>query len=179
MSTQTTQDSLNTLSKPIHILAKKFLDSGHIIFGGYVRDMIAGDTPVDLNICYCNTGLERLLRDFSKNFEITITGQDYKYAANNKGGVFALKTKFKFPMTGEVVKVDLIGSISILPDYSVNHLKLSKDSVSSFGKFTIIDVFKHINNRELHGDPGAKGFRDGNIPEHRTEKMLAKGYKLI
>lgn len=157
------------MSEKIHAVAHTILSANFTIFGGYVRDMIAGDTPVDIDVL-CDTEDEHdriLLKLIKAGYSVVSNKEASEIDLTYAGSI----TVHKYLIDG--VKVDIVIGIPDL-DFVVNilNLRVNEIGVTRITRVNILQVIQNIKNR----DAGPCLTQWGT--DKRIQKMLNKGYKV-
>jgi hypothetical protein len=158
----------------IQKVASFILENRYTIFGGYVRDLLAGKKPNDIDVllsrpteAYCL--LDLLVKEYER---VTIVYNPVERRSNRyNADVLRLEV--------EGVCIDLVSPVNVAangvihrPDASVNRLKMTSDSISLMGfamNYTIQDIINQIVLRVYVPEAGMSG--------DRISKMESAGWR--
>lgn len=153
------------------------LQSKGKVFGGYVRDLIAGVEFNDIDIAFWS---EEEIFDFlsklSDDFDVSISKkEDAIYWFNGEDSGHFCTRQLVVKSEGECVELHCTTVMKHLPDVSVNRLFLQKvngeEVLKTFGDYKLNTVLAQIAKRVF-------------VPEHgvnteRVKKIESKGYKKL
>lgn len=151
---------------------------GHV-FGGYVRDMIWGSHPHDID-CYIPPEAKmEFLRGLVK---ISSGGVIIKEMNNYSDHYYEVHSFMRLLVRDAYqcrdIQVDVCGDPLFCPDFDVNMLKLGRHGISCFDlsyrlgySVDLPKIFEHIKQRQAQPFVTAKAWR--------RQKMLDKGWTII
>lgn len=178
-----------TRGEVISQFMKDVIDKNYVIFGGAVRDFVAGVEPVDVDIyieclysAKANLHFDNFISVLDKySFTLLVTDEDINWTHYKKFP--AVVVHYMVEYSGISFKVDIVAS-RIKPcfgklDCIVNGLYMDKNGIS----FVDHERISHVSNHDLVFV--AKKLiverEAGILPDcnqHRIEKMASKGYNI-
>ena len=165
------------------------LDSGGKVFGGFLRDMIAGEAPTDLDVLFSNEDkfssfLRKMIaagffvrsEDSSSQRSNEFIYEEYPMDATHYRVFFqSLDCK----KGDKIEKIDIVipygpgyipeEEVNIL-DVDVNQLVLTNTGLRCRQDMSVFGIISNIKNREMEVLPGCRSAR--------LKKMKEKGYKV-
>lgn len=150
-------------------IVREVLRKRGAIYGGYLRDVIAGEEPNDIDIILSELryGLEFIKYLLSKGYQLDYEGKNDTIIAT-KSGARKLELAFVEDSPDEV----LIGPVSG-PDFDVNLLLLGEDGVLRNWMDPNEDIIEIIENITSRRAVRIEADRD------RIRKMSQKGYTIV
>ena len=148
----------------------KLINRNHgFVFGGYVRDMLIGVQPTDVDCSFPSITAERHFKsDLLSRFGSfkTLRVDEYYYA-----GYFNLERIVVSPSAALPIQIDIVNRPVFLPDFDVNMLKLYGGCLRPMYWLTVEGILDNIVHR--------KAKRLSFCSDKRAEKMEAKGWTII
>lgn len=147
------------------------------VFGGYVRDMLSGDVPNDIDCCIPNYAREVFWKDLLNHFgSFTVTKmQDYKNLAKDFYGYNTLNKMSLQRIIVRDIQVDIVDHAAFMPncpDCDVNMLKLTKTGIELMDRsLNLASVLKNIRMHQASFFPTCRPCR--------AKKMQNKCWNLI
>lgn len=140
------------------------------IFGGYVRDTIAGVEPSDMDVLMSRANRERFIA------ELINTGKPVTFVSHGN------KDRYYYRFAFSRIKVDFEGMAFDLVvgdnwgkglDFDVNGLKLTQrgNGLSCCAGLNIGEVLRNISRKQARRMKGCS--------EERLERMVAKGWRIL
>lgn len=140
------------------------------IFGGYVRDLLCGDSPSDID-CVIRSEKQFLC------FEQELVNTFGPFTTIRVGGYEDLDgydLNLRRLLVGEKsIQVDVIDRQPFL-DFDVNSLMLSKNGI--FVSYCHQNSFNSVVHNIMNKRAKIYSY---DVPEHRIEKMKKKGWEII
>jgi hypothetical protein len=140
---------MNNSTSLIHQLANLILLNGWSIFGGYVRDMLAGNEPHDLDIFATAADIPKLLS--------MVVSDRYRMTRIRQSTYHPNGWKVEIEELGEesnILNLDIVNpGISHRPDVDINRLVLSADGIRVMGgyqrqkHYDFSTIHQHIKER--------------------------------
>jgi hypothetical protein len=158
------QLSIMNSNTSIHQLANLLLLNGWSIFGGYVRDLLAGDKPNDLDIFASQADMVKLLS------LVVQSGYHVVYLGQSTYKPRGWKAIVEAPNRGTIA-LDIINpGTDHAPDVDVNRLVLSADGIRimSGRRYDFSTILLHIREKRYVSENGC--------PLYRIEKLEKRGW---
>jgi hypothetical protein len=155
-------------------VVRAIFDAQGAIFGGYLRDVIAGVEPSDIDVTIFEVYKGQLWNDLLKlgylRMEFNPDNETWKWV---KPGALPIEVYVnEYDQPGDVI----LGPMAA-PDFDVNLLETS-NGVELFNWMNpdepIDDILAHIRHREA-----IMMTSEGIVGQDRIDKILKKGYRII
>jgi len=164
-----------------HTLVDAVLSENGFVFGGYVRDMLTGATPRDIDCYVPPENFMSLISRLMVLGSVTLTRKPDTYGG--VGTVMVALEGVDIPL--EVTDQEV--HVAIPCDFTVNMLILNKKGIGVSpaleNRIPLQRILRDLERRECWGEfwaPRSESHRDFLVKyaKVRTQKMLDKGYKL-
>ena len=139
-----------------------------IVYGGYIRDMIAKVEPTDIDV------IIYLKNEVKFEKKMKEMGYTVALCAEHETSVYTKEGKKPVEVSFVLYDPILILVPPIWPDYDVNTLMWNGSKILSWTNpyLDIGEIKEHIANRGMLP-------MDDDVPENRLYKMLDKGYEIL
>ena len=160
---------MNTVD--IQKVASFILENGYTIFGGYVRDLLAGKKPNDIDVLLSKPTEAFFLLDLLvKAYERVTVVCNSAERRSNRYNADVLRLEVEGVCIDLVSPVSVADGVTHLPDASVNRLQMSSMSIESMGTdYTIQDIINQIVLRVYVPEAG--------MSDDRVSKMESAGWR--
>jgi len=150
-------------------LVNEIANNFGFVFGGYVRDTIAGKSTNDIDCCidpkYRFSFKKFLLRHFGSFGVLAL-----EYYCSNYDNSIHLE---RFVVHGdEQMQIDVVSNLVFSPDFDINTLRLNRYGLNSFLDYlSVPKILENIRN--------GKARKLIRCTDKREEKMRMKGWEII
>jgi hypothetical protein len=168
------QLSIMNSNTSIHQLANLLLLNGWSIFGGYVRDLLAGDKPNDLDIFASQASLVNLLSLVVRSGYHVVNLDQSTYGPRGWKVIVKAPNGEQVSLDGEQVSLDIVNpGTAHGPDVDVNRLVLSADGIRVMGgkQYDFSTILLHIKEKRYVSEI--------MCPPHRIWKLDNCGWESL